>query len=126
MRQVAQFLLEEAAATGVPVSIICTQPRRISAISVAERVAAERGERVGDTVGYAIRGENRAGSSTRLLFCTTGILLRRLESDPTLAGVTHVLVDEVHERSLESDFLLMALKKLLAKQKAAAQVIIKF
>ena len=109
-------------ATGVPVSIICTQPRRISAISVAERVAAERGERVGDTVGYAIRGESRAGSSTRLLFCTTGILLRRLESDPTLAGVTHVLVDEVHERSLESDFLLMALKKLLAKQQAAAQV----
>ncbi len=120
--QVAQFLLEDAAATGAPVSIVCTQPRRISAISVAERVAAERGEKVGGTVGYAIRGENCAGSSTRLLFCTTGILLRRLESDPTLAGTTHVLVDEVHERSLESDFLLMALKKLLARQQQQQQL----
>jgi len=114
--QVAQYILEDARARGVGVQIVCTQPRRISAISVAERVAAERGENVGGTVGYAIRGETKAGANTQLLFCTTGILLRRLESDPYLAGTTHVLVDEVHERSLESDFLLMALRKLLLKQ----------
>ena len=72
---------------------------------------------MGDTVGYAVRGESRTCGATRLLFCTTGILLRRLESDPTLVGVTHVLVDEVHERTLESDFLLLALKKLLRKRR---------
>jgi len=119
--QVAQYILEDARARGAGVQIVCTQPRRISAISVAERVAAERGENVGGTVGYAIRGETKAGANTQLLFCTTGILLRRLESDPFLVGTTHVLVDEVHERSLESDFLLMALRKLLLKQQQRKQ-----
>lgn len=119
LHQVAQYLLEEAAATGSPVSVICTQPRRISAIGVAERVAAERGEGVGGTVGYSIRGESRAGPGTALLFCTTGVLLRRLEEDPALEGVTHVLVDEVHERSLESDFLLLTLRRLLETQRRA-------
>jgi ATP-dependent RNA helicase DHX57 len=99
------------------VEIICTQPRRISAIGVAERVADERNEKVGNTVGYQIRLENKISSSTRLTFCTTGILLRRLTSDPLLQSVTHVLVDEVHERSEESDFLLLILKKLLKKRK---------
>ena len=116
--QVAQYLLEHAYETNTPVNIICTQPRRISAIGVAERVAAERGEpRVGvGAVGYAIRGETKTCDDTRLLFCTTGVLLRRLERDPTLAGVTHVLVDEVHERTVEGDFLLMALKELLGRR----------
>ena len=115
--QVAQYLLEHAAETNTPVNIICTQPRRISAIGVAERVAAERGEpRVGvGAVGYAIRGETKVCDDTRLLFCTTGVLLRRLERDPSLAGITHVLVDEVHERTVEGDFLLMALKEMLER-----------
>jgi hypothetical protein len=88
------------------VSIICTQPRRISAISVAERVAAERGERVGETVGYAVRGESKQGSDTALLFCTTGVLLRMLEDDPDLEGATHVLVDEVILRCTHAPFRL--------------------
>ena len=112
--QVAQFLLEEAARSGRPVNIVCTQPRRISAIGVADRVAAERGERVGEgAVGYAVRGESRQSSDTSLLFCTTGVLLRMLEEDSELSNVTHVLVDEVHERTVENDFLLLALKSLL-------------
>uniref|UniRef100_A0A182QUK8 RNA helicase n=1 Tax=Anopheles farauti TaxID=69004 RepID=A0A182QUK8_9DIPT len=98
------------------VEIICTQPRRLSAIGVAERVADERNEKIGNTVGYQIRLENRISSSTRLTFCTTGILLRRLQSDPTLTTVTHIIVDEVHERSEESDFLLLILKELLPKR----------
>ena len=69
---------------------------------MAERVAAERVERVGNVVGYQIRLESKTSSSTRLMFCTTGILLRRLESDPDLTDVSHVIVDEVHERSEES------------------------
>ncbi|XP_016923089.2 putative ATP-dependent RNA helicase DHX57 [Drosophila suzukii] len=99
------------------VEIICTQPRRLSAIGVAERVAAERLDRIGQLVGYQIRLENKVSQSTRLSFCTTGILLRRLASDPLLGSVTHVIVDEVHERSEESDFLLLILKNLLQERK---------
>ena len=63
-------------------------------MGVAERVAAERDEQIGQTVGYQIRLESRRSAQTRLLFCTTGILLRRLHGDPTLRGVSHVIVDE--------------------------------
>ncbi|XP_055641753.1 putative ATP-dependent RNA helicase DHX57 [Toxorhynchites rutilus septentrionalis] len=121
--QVPQFILDNwlfqsSKCEGkVPhVEIICTQPRRLSAIGVAERVAEERVERIGNTIGYQIRLENKISPSTRLTFCTTGILLRRLQSEPTLANVTHIIVDEVHERSEESDFLLLILKQLLEKR----------
>lgn len=99
------------------IQIICTQPRRLSAIGVAERVAAERCERIGNIVGYQIRLENKISKATRLTFCTTGILLRRLQSDPMLQTVSHIIIDEVHERSEESDFLLLILKDLLKKRK---------
>lgn len=94
-------------------TVVCTQPRRISAISVAERVASERGEPVGKSVGYAIRLETRACAATRLLFCTTGVLLRRLQDDHSLDGVKAIIVDEIHERSLETDLLLVLLRRLL-------------
>ncbi|KAM3962013.1 LOW QUALITY PROTEIN: putative ATP-dependent RNA helicase DHX57 [Aphomia sociella] len=97
--------------------IICTQPRRISAIGVADRVADERVEKTGQVVGYQIRLESKVSSKTRLTFCTTGILLRRLEYDPQLKSVTHILVDEVHERSEESDFLLLILRDLIKVRK---------
>ncbi|XP_026330689.1 putative ATP-dependent RNA helicase DHX57 isoform X2 [Hyposmocoma kahamanoa] len=99
------------------VEIICTQPRRISAIGVADRVAEERVEKTGQVVGYQIRLESKVSSKTRLTFCTTGILLRRLEYDPQLKSVTHILVDEVHERSEESDFLLLILRDLIKVRK---------
>lgn len=63
---------------GADCNIICTQPRRISAISVSARVSSERGESLGETVGYQIRLESKRSSQTRLLFCTTGVLLRQL------------------------------------------------
>eukprot|EP00189_Rhodosorus_marinus_P013014 CAMPEP_0184746208 /NCGR_PEP_ID=MMETSP0315-20130426/8742_1 /TAXON_ID=101924 /ORGANISM="Rhodosorus marinus, Strain UTEX LB 2760" /LENGTH=545 /DNA_ID=CAMNT_0027218637 /DNA_START=385 /DNA_END=2018 /DNA_ORIENTATION=+ len=100
------------------VSIICTQPRRISAISVAERVASERMETVGDTVGWKIRHESAVDpSKCRLLFCTTGLMVQRMRSDQELKGVTHLIVDEVHERSLEVDVLLIHIKELIQKRK---------
>nr|XP_020017570.1 putative ATP-dependent RNA helicase DHX57 isoform X3 [Castor canadensis] len=123
--QIPQFILDNSL-NGPPekvANIICTQPRRISAISVAERVAKERAERVGQTVGYQIRLESVKSSATRLLYCTTGVLLRRLEGDSTLQGVTHVIVDEVHERTEESDFLLLVLKDILL-QRPTLQVIL--
>ncbi|XP_046749004.1 putative ATP-dependent RNA helicase DHX57 isoform X1 [Diprion similis] len=119
--QVPQFLLDDwiinrSETNREHVEIVCTQPRRISAIGVAERVAAERDERIGNTIGYQIRLESKVSSATRLTFCTTGILLQRFSGDPDLSSVTHVIVDEVHERSAESDFLLMLLKELLSKR----------
>ncbi|CAN0267513.1 unnamed protein product, partial [Ectocarpus sp. 12 AP-2014] len=119
--QVPQFVLDDLIdqGEGGKCNIICTQPRRISAVGVADRVASERCERVGGTVGYQIRLDSRVGPSTRLTFCTTGILLRRLTSDDTLAGVSHVMVDEasgVHERDLQTDFLLVILRDLLPKR----------
>lgn len=123
--QIPQFILDNSL-NGPPervANIICTQPRRISAISVAERVAKERAERVGLTVGYQIRLESVKSSATRLLYCTTGVLLRRLEGDATLQGVTHIIVDEVHERTEESDFLLLVLKDIVM-QRATLQVIL--
>eukprot|EP00929_Paragymnodinium_shiwhaense_P101055 TRINITY_DN63810_c0_g1_i1.p1 TRINITY_DN63810_c0_g1~~TRINITY_DN63810_c0_g1_i1.p1 ORF type:complete len:1179 (-),score=232.83 TRINITY_DN63810_c0_g1_i1:252-3788(-) len=110
--QLPQYLLEAAAEAGQPCGIIVTQPRRVSAIGVAERVAEERGERCGDSVGYAIRLNTCSSSATSLLYCTTGVLLRRLEGDSELKGLTHVFADEVHERSVESDLLLLALAQL--------------
>lgn len=66
---------------------------------------------------FQIRLESKVSSKTRLTFCTTGILLRRLEYDPQLTSVTHILVDEVHERSEESDFLLLILRDLIKVRK---------
>jgi HrpA-like RNA helicase len=93
--------------------IICTQPRRIAAITVAERVALERGEGVGNTVGYQVRLNSRLGDNTRIIYCTTGVLLRRLQQDGFLAGVSHILVDEVHERQTDTDFLMALLSRKL-------------
>ncbi|KNE69788.1 hypothetical protein AMAG_20045 [Allomyces macrogynus ATCC 38327] len=95
----------------------CCQPRRISATSIAARVACEWGDpRVGDTVGYSVKLESEVSNKTRLVFCTTGILLRRLESDPMLTDISTVIVDEVQEGSLVSDFLLVMPKALLDKR----------
>ncbi|MBA0859460.1 hypothetical protein Goshw_007082 [Gossypium schwendimanii] len=116
--QLPQYILESEieAARGASCSIICTQPRRISAMSVSERVAAERGEKLGESVGYKVRLEGMKGRDTRLLFCTTGILLRRLLVDRDLRGVSHVIVDEIHERGMNEDFLLIVLKDLLPRR----------
>ncbi|KAL8196392.1 hypothetical protein R6Q57_024687 [Mikania cordata] len=113
--QVPQFILESEinSLRGATCSIICTQPRRISAMSVSERIAVERGEKLGENVGYKVRLEGMKGRNTHLLFCTSGILLRRLLIDKDLKGVTHVIMDEVHERGIDEDFLLTIMKELL-------------
>uniref|UniRef100_A0A2C9V5D8 RNA helicase n=1 Tax=Manihot esculenta TaxID=3983 RepID=A0A2C9V5D8_MANES len=120
--QVPQFILDDMieSGRGGQCNIICTQPRRIAAISVAERVSDERCEASpglnGSLVGYQVRLDSARSEKTKLLFCTTGILLRRLAGDRNLTGITHVIVDEVHERSILGDFLLIVLKNLIEKQ----------
>jgi len=115
--QIPQYILDDAICRGcgADVKIVCTQPRRVAATSVATRVAAERGEKLGVSVGYKVRLD-AVGGDARLLFATTGILLRRLNDDPALAGVSHVLVDEAHERSLDNDLLLALLRDLLPRR----------
>ncbi|XP_076867546.1 3'-5' RNA helicase YTHDC2 isoform X2 [Brachyhypopomus gauderio] len=114
--QIPQFLLDDSSSKGIPCRIFCTQPRRLAAIAVADRVAAERGETVGQTIGYQIRLESRVSPKTLLTFCTSGVLLRTLMAgDATLSTVTHVIVDEVHERDGLTDFLLIKLRDMLPK-----------
>ncbi|XP_024962086.1 DExH-box ATP-dependent RNA helicase DExH3 isoform X4 [Cynara cardunculus var. scolymus] len=117
--QLPQYILESEieSGRGAFCNIICTQPRRISAMAVAERVSTERGEPLGESVGYKVRLEGMKGKNTHLLFCTSGILLRRLLSDHNLHGVTHVFVDEIHERGMNEDFLLIVLKDLLPRRR---------
>ena len=86
--------------------IVVTQPRRVAARSAARRLAALDGSQLGERVGYTVRGERRAGSGTLVEFVTPGILLSRLLTDPGLDGVDAVILDEVHERGLETDLLL--------------------
>jgi ATP-dependent helicase HrpB len=92
--------------------VVVLEPRRIAARMAARRVAWELGEEVGQTVGYQVRFEEAVGPKTRLRFVTEGVLTRRLLSDPGLKGVAAVVLDEFHERHLESDLALALLKRL--------------
>ena len=98
-----------AVAPGGDGRVVVTQPRRIAARAAASRLAHLLGEPVGQTVGYAVRGDRQTSSSTRIEVVTSGLLLRRLQGDPGLDGVAAVVLDEVHERALDSDLLLALL-----------------
>ncbi|ODU19972.1 MAG: ATP-dependent helicase HrpB [Sphingomonas sp. SCN 67-18] len=84
--------------------ILLLSPRRLAARAAAERMAAMAGEPVGRTIGYATRLDSRQSAETRILVLTEGIFRNRIQDDPELAGISAVLFDEVHERSLDSDF----------------------
>ncbi|CAL1696117.1 unnamed protein product [Somion occarium] len=127
--QLPTFILEDQLSRGKHCKIYCTEPRRISAISLAQRVSAELGEpagsvgTVGSLVGYSIRLESNTSRTTRLAFVTNGIALRMLEGGSGQDGqgtafdeITHIIIDEVHERTIESDFLLIVLKSLLQQR----------
>lgn len=119
--QVPQIILEEAVVkgSGSACNVICTQPRRIAARSVARRVAQERAELLQATVGYHVRSDaklplNRGSIS----FCTTGTLLLQLQRSPDaiMDAVSHLIVDEIHDRATEVDFLLVTLKRLIRER----------
>jgi HrpA-like RNA helicase len=111
-------IFRDAVAEGRSVYIVCTQPRRVAAIAIAIRVAFLLGEPVGKTVGYRIGGGTRVDSSdTSILFVTTGYLLECLSHQTTLwARVTHLVFDEVHERSLESDMATLVVRLKLQEE----------
>ncbi|TVR05161.1 MAG: ATP-dependent helicase HrpB [Deltaproteobacteria bacterium] len=92
--------------------ILVLEPRRVAARAAARRMAEERGEAVGNTVGYHVRFDRVAGPNTRILVITEGLLLRMLQDDPFLEGVTAVVVDEFHERSLHADLALALCRRV--------------
>lgn len=119
--QIPQMLLKHSLVDG---AVWVLQPRRLATRMVASRVAAERGEAPGLTVGYQTRHDRCLGEKTRLLFMTEGIFLRRLQSNPTLPGVGVVILDEFHERSLDADTALGLLRLLQETRRPDLRVMV--
>lgn len=110
--QIPRFL-HEAGWTADGYQVVCTQPRRVAAVSIAQRVADEMGVAVGTTVGYGVRFEDASNqATTRIKYVTDGLLLREMMDDPLLTNYSVIMVDEAHERSLATDTLLGLLKKV--------------
>lgn len=112
--QIPQYLMESANEKNQPCRILCTQPRRISAIASAERVSYERNEEIGSRIGYQIRLESSISKETNCIFLTPGVFLRYLmtdEPEKLFRNITHILIDEAHERNKENDFLLTSIKE---------------
>ncbi|ANB15687.1 DEAH-box RNA helicase PRP16 [Sugiyamaella lignohabitans] len=113
--QLTQFLLEDG--YGSRGLIGCTQPRRVAAMSVARRVSEEMEVKLGDEVGYAIRFEDCTSSKTKIKYMTDGVLLRESLVDSVLSKYSCVIMDEAHERSLNTDILMGLFKKILLKRR---------
>uniref|UniRef100_A0A2A4K6C8 Helicase ATP-binding domain-containing protein n=1 Tax=Heliothis virescens TaxID=7102 RepID=A0A2A4K6C8_HELVI len=100
---------------GADALVIVSEPRRVAAMGLAERVACEMGEEVGESIGYQVRLHSKPpkppGGS--ILYCTSGVLLRRLQTNPGLEGCSHVIIDEAHERDVNTDITLLLLKRAL-------------
>ncbi|CAN8315442.1 unnamed protein product [Cochlearia groenlandica] len=115
--QVPQYLLDHMWSNKRETcKIVCTQPRRISAMSVSERISCERGESIGDNIGYKVRLQSKGGRHSSVVFCTNGILLRVLVgkgSVSCVSDITHIIVDEIHERDCYSDFMLAIIRDFL-------------
>lgn len=116
--QVPSFILQSQLSAGLDCKILITQPRRISAISLARRVSEELGEQKSEIgtcqslVGFAIRLESKISATTRITYVTTGVLLRMLEKSKNLEDLDFLLLDEVHERTMDMDLLFIALRRL--------------
>lgn len=114
--QLPQYIMEECAIQNRKCRILCTQPRRLAAISVATRVSKERNDTVGKSIGYQIRLESRITPNTILNFTTSGYLLRRLtgsEQEDIFKKFTHLIIDEAHEREKTTDLLLISIRDAL-------------
>ncbi|KAI8505585.1 ATP-dependent RNA helicase tdrd9 [Branchiostoma belcheri] len=122
--QVPQYILDHYARNNRWCNIVVTQPRRIAAISIARRVADERGWRLGGIVGYQVGMDKQQSDDTRLSFVTTGVLLQKLINTKNMNQFTHVILDEVHERDQETDFGLLVARKLLRSNSRHVKVIL--
>ncbi|KAK6116585.1 hypothetical protein DH2020_049691 [Rehmannia glutinosa] len=105
-------------------SIAVTQPRRVAAVSVSRRVAQELDVKLGEEVGYAIRFEDRTSEKTLIKYLTDGVLLRESLSNPELSQYSVIILDEAHERSLNTDILLGLMKRLIKFRASNLKVLI--
>lgn len=122
--QVPQYILDHYASKHQYCNIVVTQPRRIAAISVANRVCHERQWSLGSVVGYQISLESTISEDTRLTYVTTGVLLQKLINKQRMDMYTHVIIDEVHERDQDTDFLLLVVRRLLKTNSRGVKVIL--
>lgn len=122
--QVPQYILDNAFEKQKNCQIVIAQPRRIAASSNAKRVSDERNWQLGTVVGYRIGFDERKYQSedTRILFCTTGILLDKLIQAKNFLNFTHIILDEVHERNKDMDFLFVVIRKLFATIKPRSDI----
>lgn len=120
--QIPQFCLDNGF-LGDRGMMAITQPRRVAAISVAQRVSEERRGRLGDEVGYSVRFDDKTSSRTRIKFMTDGVLLRECLSDSSLSRYSVIMLDEAHERSINTD-ILFGLIKAACRKRADLRVIV--
>ena len=120
--QVPQYILDRCVRDGVECSIVCTQPRKVAATSVARRVCDERDWRLGGVVGYQVGMATEVSEDTRLTYVTTGVLLRKLVKSKDMNAFTHVIIDEVHERDQLTDFVLLVARKFLRSNSKKVKV----
>lgn len=118
MTEIPQYILESGICGSNQIAV--TQPRRVAATSLAARVAQEQDCELGTIVGYAVRFDERANASTKIKYLTDGMLVRELMTDPMLKRYSVVVIDEAHERTLNTDILLANLKRVQRERKERA------
>ncbi|XP_011646835.1 LOW QUALITY PROTEIN: probable ATP-dependent RNA helicase spindle-E, partial [Pogonomyrmex barbatus] len=122
--QIPQYILNAYMKKKLNCNIIVTQPRRIAAISVAKRVSQEGGWDLGSLVGYIVGMKREISNETRLTYCTTEILLQHIIEHKHMLNYTHIILDEIHERDQNLDFLLLVVKRLLQINSRQVKVIL--
>lgn len=122
--QVPQFILDESYTRSEYCNIVVTQPRRIAATSLAEQVCKERGCEINTLVGYQIGLDRKVSDETRLTYCTTGVLLEKLIQQKRMDMYTHVILDEIHERDEDMEFLLIAIKRFMINNPFETKIIL--
>ena len=111
--QIPQFLLE----AGYYGGIVCTQPRRVTAMNIAKRVNQEMEVELGQQVGYTVRFYDKTSNNTLIKYITDGLLFKEVTTDHTLKKYQIIIIDEVHERTLATNILFGFLKELMEKEK---------